>query len=203
MASIALSPYITTNNAGSFHTYSDGLIQGMAMPDPAARFALSGGILASTETSPMWGGLPIVESIPAATSAQNTQSLGGSIARATAIAGITGFSVFDQNYAAPTTPQSPVPLVAGNGMVNFYRLGSGARIPVAIDPALVDLDGESILTQVAWDFTNNRLAAYASGDALPVKVLKVYGANCKTVSYDSGTGFATWNSNGAAALILI
>lgn len=41
------------------------------------------------------------------------------------------------------------------------------------------------------------------GGALPVRVLKVQATGNMTVSYDPVSGFATWNRNGCAALILI
>lgn len=43
----------------------------------------------------------------------------------------------------------------------------------------------------------------AGGGALNVRTLKVYDAGCMTVQYDPDTGFATWNRNGSAALILL
>ncbi len=43
----------------------------------------------------------------------------------------------------------------------------------------------------------------AGGGALPVKVLDVKADNNMIVSYDPITGYATWNQNGAAALIQI
>ena len=43
----------------------------------------------------------------------------------------------------------------------------------------------------------------ASGGALNVRVLDVKATNCMIVSYDPVSGFATWNRNGACALILI
>ena len=48
----------------------------------------------------------------------------------------------------------------------------------------------------------NRIIAFAS-TALPVKVLKVVPPNCMTVNFTPGSGVATWNRNGAAAVILI
>lgn len=293
MSTISFNPQLSTNAAGTFGVQWDGLIQGTAFPDPATRYALSSGFLASSETLPMWGGVGISEDVPAITGAVPDASLGGSIIRATSEPGtgagaLTGFSVFDQGYGAVNTPQSPVPLVGSYGQVMFYRLGSGARIAVAADPALSSLGGNVITQAVEWDFINQRLipstgtltissgtynnttgvitltmsapitfgvgdaitlssltgtGAYASlngtyttaagttgstvvlngtagvgastitggsavlgsgsSSALPIKVLRFYSSNCMTVSYDSLTGFATWNRNGAAAVILI
>jgi hypothetical protein len=44
--------------------------------------------------------------------------------------------------------------------VPSYRLGSGARIAVACDPALASLYGLKISSQVSWDFVNQLLVPY-------------------------------------------
>ena len=288
---ISINPLLTTNALGSFSTQSDGYVQGIALDDPSVRNYLAGGVLANAETLPMWGGVGIYEAIPAG----GSSVLGSVIGRATSLAALTGFSVFNQAHAGITTPQSPVPLTPSGGNVNFYRLGSGARIAVQADAALTSLDGGLITQQVSWDFNNQVLTPYdastptvsvtsmtpsfsngvytiaivcaaasnvgAVGDfinisgatntgtagnsivngnfqvtaftdnehfsiqvtavsgaigtiagtivlnqgtgALNVRVLQVVPNNCKTVSYSAATGFATWNPNGACALILI
>jgi hypothetical protein len=207
-ANIAFNPYIQTSAPGMFTIESDGFIVGTAMPDPAARFALSGGWLAASETLPMFGGVGISESIPTerstapATPTRPDIALGSVIARATAEANLTGFSVFDQNYAAVNTPQSPVPQIGNGGLVNFYRLGSGIRVALAIDPTLVTLEGGLVTQQVTWDFVNQKIIAFAT-NALPVKILSIKSSGCMVPVYNAGTGFTTWNYNGAAALCLL
>ena len=168
-AQFGVNPFVNTNATGSFNIETSGYIQGTALDQPAVRFALSGGYLAPTETLPMWGGVGIAEAVPNPTFAlggSNTPrgALGGAITRASnltanAAGQLTGFSVFDQAHAMVNSPQSPVPLAASYGSVNFYRLGSLARIAVAIDPALASLAGASIITLngVSWDFTLQRL----------------------------------------------
>ena len=296
-ANPTFNPVVTTNAAGSFNTESVGYVQGTALDQPAVRFALSGGILASTETLPMWGGVAISESIASGigTGIPETGSssvLGSSITRAANITAhttgqLTGWSVFDQNYSAVQSPQSPVPLTGTAMQVNVYRLGSGARIAVACDPALKSLDGGLITQQVSWDWVNQLLVPYtgtltissgtynnttgvivltmsapvsfSAGDAvvlssltgsggyvtlngtwtatavsgstvtlagpvgagtsaitggsatlgsgsdveIPVDVLDINVGNSMTVSYNSTTGFATWNRSGSCAIILI
>lgn len=295
-ANIAFNPMQTTVASGSFNTTSAGYMQGTALNDPNVRNQLAGGILASAETLPMWGGVGVFENI-SGTAGQPLPNLGGQIGRATTLlatsaSGLAGFSVFDQDSSMITTPQSPVPQ-AGSGMgVNFYRLGSLARIVVACDPILVNLYGSAISSLVSWDFVNQRLIPYsptyaantitgavwastsggqttytvssdptsyytagddinitgvvstgattdgyngafvvvsttsttivvtavraaspgtyssggsviAGGGALACKVLDFNVGNSMTVSYDSTTGFATWNRSGSAAVILI
>jgi hypothetical protein len=212
VANIAFNPYIQTSAAGMFTIESDGLVVGTAYPDPATRFALAGGWLAQAETLPMFGGVAISESIPTerttapATPTRADISLGSVIARATTLAAgagtVTGFSVFDQNYAAVNTPQSPVPVVGSGGLVNFYRLGSGARVALAIDPALVTLEGGLITQQVSWDFTAQRIIAFAT-NALAVKVISIKSTNCMRPIYTAATGFVTWSYNDAAAVCVL
>lgn len=203
---IAFDPYLTTNAAGSFVLQSDGLIVGTAYPDPSARFRHSGGWLALTETLPMWGGVGITENIPTEMQQPPTGpevALGPSIGRATAAGNLTGFSVFDQNYAALNFPGSPVPQ-AGNGMlVNFYRIGSMARIALAIDPGLVSMEGGPVNAATSWDFTNQRIiagAGFTGGTALS-RILSISIGNSMVPVYDAATGSLTWNRAGAAAVV--
>lgn len=199
MAEISINPSLTTNAAGSFNIQSLGFIQGLALDDPSVRNELAGGYLDAAETVPMWGGVAIDELIAAV-----TESRGPSIKRAVSNVTLTGFSVFNQNHAAISSPQSPVPLTPSGMLVNFYRLGSGARIPLKIDPALVTLEGEIITTQVSWDFANQKIIAYDGGiGALDVRVLEVAIGNSMTVTYDAGTGFATWNKSDSVAIVVI
>jgi hypothetical protein len=171
VANVSFNPNLTTTAAGSFNTTSLGLTQGSAYDDPAVRYALSGGVLSTSETLPMWGGVGIYNLIPGVAGAQE-QSLGEIVGRANSLTGanaLTAFSVYQQAYGMLTTPQSPVPLSASSMQVNFYRLGSGARIHVAIDPALVSLDGSIITSQVSWDFSLQRLIPFVA--AYPANVI--------------------------------
>jgi hypothetical protein len=165
-ANISFTPSQMTNASGLFNASSSGYIQGFAEDDPAVRFALSGGVLASTETLPMWAGVGISLATPGV-SGNPASVLGPLVSRATSLgsAGVagslSGFSVSNQNYSGIITPQSQVPLVGSGGQVNFYRLGSGARIPVACAASLVSsLPGNIETQQVSWDFANQQLIPY-------------------------------------------
>ena len=297
-ASVSFQPYVQSGgNTGLFNATSTGVRQGTAYADPSTRYRLRAGLLATTETLPMWGGVGVFANVPGGSAGtvgspgNPSYALGAIVGRATGLTGtlkLAGFSVFDEAYGMITSPQSPVPL-AGSGMqVNYYPLGSLARIAVACDPALVDLrGGTEYLPQVSWDFTNQLLVPYlgtltvssgtyvsgtgvitlvmsapvtfdagdavtlsglsgsgayamldgtwtsltASGTAvtlqgpvgagaatisggsatvggaadaaLPVSVLDVQSTNCEVVEYAAATGLATWNYNGAAAVIQI
>lgn len=193
-----------TNAAGEFGIQSAGYVQGMAQDAPNTRFDLTQGILASSETLPMWPGVAIAEKLP--TSLANGGGVAGNqITRAANNAGISGFSVANQWYGAVETTSSEVPS-AGIGMsVNFYRLGSGVLIPLQIDPTIVNglLNG-SISQQVSWDFTNQRIIAYSGGiGALAVKIININNGNSKVVSYDGTNNLVNYVNTGACALVLI
>jgi len=95
--------------------------------------------------------------------------------------GLTGFSVFDQAHAMINTPQSPVPLAASGGQVNFYRLGSQARLAVAMDQALVSQEGSviNLPSSFSWDFVNQRLIPFLGTLTI------------SSGTYVSGTGLGT------------
>jgi hypothetical protein len=182
-AQVSINPYLTSNAAGSFQVESVGLVQGTFYDDPAARFQLAGGTLASTETLPMWGGVAISELVPGAANTPGAV-LGTVVSRALSLVSqasgqMTGFSVFNQAHAMVNSPQSPVPLSGSYGPVNFFRFGSNARIAVPMTTGLVSLQGGLITTNVSWDFVNQMLipgiAAYNS-------------ASVQSAAYTSSTG---------------
>lgn len=199
VAQVPFNPMLTTVASGSFSVASTGYIQGIQLDDPAVRFALAGGILADSETIPMWGGVGIYEKVAGNASAGYVGSpggplseTGGLVGRATALTGSTGlmgFSVFNQAYGMINTPQSPVPLAGSKMSVNFLRLGSGARIAVKCDPSLAALGGVSPITQaVAWDFVNQQL------------IPQVTSVNVSSGTYDGGTGVVTLTLAGSLGI---
>lgn len=155
----------TINAAGTFTINMDGVVQGTMMDDPAVRWALRGGVVDTLETLPMWGGVAIYEKIPNLAAGNPDEHLGPILGRATtqtqtSAGGLTGFCMFNQAHHMPITPQSPVPM-AGSGMsAHYVRLGTGARICVAADPALAALEGGVVGQQVSWDFNAQRLQPY-------------------------------------------
>lgn len=191
---ISFNPQGTTNALGSFNVDTDGYIQGTALNDPSVRNELAGGTVALTETAPMWGGMAITENI----TVHPGGKLGPKIGRATTITNLTGFTVFDQDHSMINFPQSPVPQAPLGAMVNFYRLGSNARIAVACSPTLVDIEGNIISTSVSWDFANQRLEPYVS-----TTISSGTYATAATVSagtYTTATGAVTLTTNAAHGL---
>jgi hypothetical protein len=171
-------PYATTNAAGSFSVQSAGYVQGVYQDEPALRYSLVSGTLSPNATGPIWGGMAISESV--APAANYDRTLGNTIVAATAVSNITGFSVFNNAYSMVGSPSSPVPLAGNSGAsVAFFRMGSGIRIPVAMDPSLVSLDGGLITQNVSWDFNNQVLQPYDASTA-------TYSVTSLTAAYSSG-----------------
>lgn len=176
----------TTNAPGTFLSTSVGGMQGMYIDAPATRFELRGGILSSSETLPMWGGVGVnVTTTPNTGASPPSSTQGGIVSRATTLtAGATGqlvgFSVFNQAYAMANTPQSPVPL-SGSGMqVDYFLLGSNAQMYVNAAPGLLAYaQGVSLGQQVSWDFVGQQLIPY-----IPAYT----GASASSVTYNSTTG---------------
>jgi len=209
-AQISLQPMVTTVAGGLFNTNSNGFTQGDALDDPAVKFALAGGVLSTSATTPLWGGVPITEFIPTLQNGYysqpqpGTDSLGGTVAQATVSAAPTGIAVYNQAFGGITTPQSTAPLFSPGMSVNFYRFGSGARIPLPCDASIVALDGSSITETVYWDTTNFLLTTTATSNfAVPCKILRTSTANNKLVLYSSVTGNANWTSTGYIAVVQI
>lgn len=183
MSNLSLNPMATTNALGSFGVQSDGFIQGVALDDPANRFNLASGTVSASETTPIWGGIPVAELLPGAESSPR----GSSVRRAKTLAELEGFTVFNQAHNGLTTPQSPVPLFASGMSVSFYRIGSNMRVPLKASAQVVALgtSGASVRTPLAWDFVNSQITtAAAAGFA---------GADIATtaVTYASGVATAT------------
>jgi hypothetical protein len=157
-------PNQTTAGQGLFNGASSiGMIQGQADPDPATRNWLRGGIVSNNETVPMWGGLGVYALVPPISSTGPKQPLGQSLGRAATVATILGFSVFDQGYNMVNDPTNTVPTAGSGQSLNWYPLGSRARIAVAASASLVSLRDGAINAQVGWDLVNQELVPYSPG----------------------------------------
>lgn len=157
-------PSYTTSGQGLFNgASSTGLIQGQAFPDPSTRNALRAGIVSQNETVPMWGGIGVYADISPISTNGPKGVMGQVVGRATALTGSTGlvgFTVSDQGYNMISDPNNTVPTAGSGQSINYYALGSRARIAVACDPALISLRGGNVNQQVSWDFVNQILVPY-------------------------------------------
>jgi hypothetical protein len=153
---IGINPSLTTNVVGSFSVQSNGFYQGEMLDDPAGRFSISTGALATTETLPMWAGVAIYEAIPTG----GDSVLGSTIGRALSAANIAGFSILNQGSNGITTPQSSAPMFSAGMTVPYVRYGSENRVAVQCSAALASLDGGMSNQLVGWDLTNQQLIPY-------------------------------------------
>ncbi len=205
---ISFNPFGTSQPQNTFLNPTQGYIQGTVFDDPTSRLELMGGVLASTETIPMWGGRPITEQINV-TSAGASDGLGPTVATAASQAGATGWSVFTQASSMVLVPGGVYPPLAAVGnYISFFRYGSLARIVVSCDPALVTAisGGTNSITSQAlyWDVTNYRITLVTTGGnwALPTttKLISTNSTNSKIITYSAST--ALW-ATGTAAIIQI
>lgn len=202
------NPFAMTNVQDSFSVQSNGFWQGDLQADPAGRFQLAAGVIKSTETLPIWGGMAVFEETPAATPANGyAGSIIGRFTSTLAVAGkhVAGFTVFNGTYSLPTTPQSPVPLGSAGNSFNFVRVGTGNRIVVKCSSAVVALAGSVNPIAFNWDADNQQLIpAGMSPDAIVVNATLIQvDTNGATVVYDDVTGFATWDTTSNVAVIQI
>ena len=204
---VSLNPFGTNQPQDSFLLQTQGYVQGAPYDDTVSRMWLAGGMLASTETVVMWGGVPVTETINVAGS--GSDGLGPVLKRSTTQANTTAWSTNLQANSMVVTSGNNVPVAAVGNYVAFFRYGSQQRLAVAVDPALVTAitgAGDAINSQALyWDVTNYRVTLTTTGGnfALPTatRLLSV-NTNSKIVSYNSGTGAVTWTTGDAALIIL-
>lgn len=203
MTNLTLNVYGTTVAAPSFLQTTQGYIEGFASDDPASRPWLNTGLLASTETMPMVGGVPITERVNV--HGASGELLGNTIARATATSAPTGFSVFNQQSHMVIGPGgNQAPMISGTGTVGYYRFGTNARVAVQAAQALVTALGNGSAsitgTQLYWDPVNFNVTNVATSNIALPSSLGILGlsANSKIIQWVNGA--PTWTV-GAAILI--
>lgn len=202
MANISFNPALTSAPSNTFLTSTQGYYQGDFVDDPSTRMQLASGVIASTVTQPIWGGMAIEELV----STVGEGNLGTTLQLAASANTLTGFSVFTQAYNMIIVPGNSVQTAQAGMTVPFFRTGSGARIKVAVQPSLVaSLEGGAVNVALFWDPALQQLTATGTSGAIALpattKVLSV-NPTSKVVSYNSGTGVVSW-STGPVAVIQI
>lgn len=205
MADINFDPFKTQGSfAGSFNVESRGLTQGDAQDDPAIRLQLCSGTLDKNLDAPVWGGIGVVECV--STVAENVS--GSTIKKATASV-CNAFTVFNQAYHGITTASNPVPLYLAGGSVHYYRVGSGARIPLPISAAVAALatgDDPVGADGFVWDMAENCVDVYSSSSSSNPKVnislLMVSQQGNLTVKKEA-SGNVVWENSKPCGLFLI
>lgn len=206
MAAINLDPFKTQGSlAGMFNVESRGLTQGDAQDDPAIRLQLCSGSLDDALAAPIWGGVGVLECI-----AKPGENVAGSRIKLASASLCNAFSVVNQAYHGITTPGNPVPLYLAGGSVHYYRIGSGARIPLPVSQqvaALANSGDEAVGADgFVWDLTNNLIDVYSSASSSNPKVnislLMVSMQGNLTVKKDA-SGNVTWATDKPCGLFLI
>ena len=202
MGNISLNPMVTTGISDGFVVDSGGYVQGVFLDDPAMRYQLEGAAVDASQSSPLWGGLPVTLKVPAVGQNSNLPT----VVAAASLNAINGWTLFNQASAGIITPSSNVPLYSSGMSINFARPGSLLRIclPVENTTQLDALAGAAPNVALYWDATNNCLTTTSAGNIGPLPIsLEFLSATSKTVTYNSGAGTATWNPSGPAAIVRI
>jgi hypothetical protein len=199
---VSFNPQLTTSPSNTFLSSTEGYVQGTTMDDTSSRMWLTSGVVASSVTQPVWGGMAITEEVATV----NANALGNSLVLASAAGNVTGFTVFDQAHNMIIVPGNTVQQSVAGMTVNFFRFGSNIRIAVGVLSSIVaTLDSGAINQALFWDPALQQLTASGTSGAfaLPAttKILSL-NSNSKTINYNSGTGALTWTT-GNAALIQI
>lgn len=186
----------------SFNVESDGLTQGDAQDDPAVRLQLATGHIDTNFKGSMWGGYGIIEKIPGIT----TTSTGSIISPATATQ-INGFTVFNQAYHGVITASSSVPQYTSPGTIHYYRFGSLARIPLPITAAIAGLINFPVdEDDFVWDinkFIIDVASSGSTGPKVPIKLLKIVGANNNLTVKKNADGTLVWDTTMPIGLFMI
>lgn len=199
---INFNPQLTSAPRGTFKASTQGYYQGDFVDDPSTRQELCAGVIDAAATASFFGGMAITEKV----NANGEGSLGTTLSVANAAANLTGFTVFTQGYNAIITPGNNVQVAVASMTMNFFRLGSNARIKVAVLASLVaSLEGQAVNQTLYWDPALQQLTASGTAGAIQLpagtKVLSV-NQNSKVVNVNTGTGAVTW-ADGPVAVISI
>lgn len=198
---LTFDPMKTTGIADGFVLSTDGFVQGTFLDSPTNRFELEGGAVDTAQTAPLWGGLPIKLKVPAV----GNNSTGPTAVIADSLGDISAYVLFNQASGGIITPSSNVPLYSAGMSINFARPGSNMRIVLPLKAAdLAGLVGAAPDVALYWDPTNLYVTVTSTSNYGPLPVqLEFLSNSSKTVSYNSGTGNATWVDNGTAVVVRI
>jgi hypothetical protein len=191
--------YQTTVANNSFLLNTDGFIVGTLYGKFPDRYSIEGGVVASTQATPLYGGLPLTLAVTAPT-IQGSSGLGERATLATAQTNIDGWSVFDQGAAGIISGFSNVPLYYANTSINFVRSGF---LVLPVNPAAVNtIAGGASNQAIFWNFTQNYVDITGTG-ALGYQIIAL-STNSKTVTYAAGPPItANWNGSGSVIVVKI
>lgn len=154
-----------------FNVESFGLVQGDAQDDPAIRLLLAAGVLADDVVGSMWGGMGIIEYTP-----KSSQAMLGAVIRQATAESCNGFMVFNQANHGITTPNNSVPQFMAGNSVHYYRLGSGARIPLPISATVASMANGNTASNrffFHWDPVAQVIDTSAADTSMSIRLLRV------------------------------
>jgi hypothetical protein len=195
--------YGTTVSPNSFLLQSDGFVAGTLYGKFPDRYAIEGGVVGSTQATPLYGGMPVTNTVLAPTSSGGSSGLGQTVVAATAVGNIDGWTVFDQGSAGLISAYSNVPLYYAGQSINFVRNKSGVMLVLPCKAADVNtLAGGESNQAIYWDYTNNWVAAAGTG-ALGYEIIALNN-NSKTVTYAAGPPIvANWAGLGSVIIVRV
>jgi hypothetical protein len=201
MATIAVNPMLSTNSTTSFLLQTDGFVSGTFLDDPALRYQLEAGYVASSVAIPVWGGLPIALAVTAPGAGGASSGLGPSCVLSTSAATINAWTVFNQASAMLLTASSGVPTAVSQMSVNFIRVGCNLRLILPVKAADVStLSGGSPTQSIYWDPVNYYITVTSTSNYAVTSQIEFLNTNSKLPSYNSGTGAVTWTTGSSICI---
>jgi hypothetical protein len=200
------SLYSTTTASSAFLLNSDGYVVGTYLATPATRYQLDGGVVASTQATPLYGGNPLTITVTAP-SHNVSSGLGNAATLATSAATLDAWCLFDQASAGIITPFSAVPLYYANQSLNYVLVGSGARVVLPLNPSALNTIANGQSNQaIYWNATAGYVDIVGAGSfATPLgyQIIDI-AQNSKTVSYSAGPPItANWVANGYVIVVRV
>jgi hypothetical protein len=200
-STVSFNPVITTGVSGAFLVSTGGYVQGAFLDDPANQYNLQNGFVGSSQSTPLWGGLPVTLAVGSV----NAPEVGLGLVSATSLSSINGWTCYNMSAAGIITSSSNAPQYSAGMSLNYVLPGSNIRLPIPVNPSVLNsLVGDATNVSLYWDPTNLRLDTSSSGNYGPLPIKLLYLSNTsKTVSYSSGTGATTWVNTGSVAVCVI
>lgn len=159
-ATLPFNPLLVSSPANTFDVVSTGAYQGSLEADPTVENQVIQGVVAKVAPFPLYGGVPIIEALVDENTLSHTY-----INVSPTVNEITGVTTNFQSVGTYIYPGSNVPQAPVNGNINFFRLGSNARIWMnASAAAVASLFDGPINKRVTYNFTTMQIEVMTDAD---------------------------------------
>lgn len=185
----------------TFAITSRGAVQGTVKPNLSTGAKLSqGGYTLADPLDIMWAGTAVSPLLT-----DGSAPVSNSIAKATAMANLGGFTVSELDG------RSHMQMYGGNapfhnstGFVNFYAVGSGARVWLHIDTAFAAtlVPAKSTYVKASFDFVQQKFVTPAA-DATFFTFENIILSGCLGIDFDVPSRQVNWNGNSALVCVVI